>query len=529
MINGYFRLVNKSGFFGVAVYPPSGGGAKVQIGEIEDYLDGLGIPCDRRTLGAVIDGNKEEVVVLGNGQCPEIPETYQLSVNDDGMTANVRFIPASETGKRLTREGFLRDLSFRRIVYGVDEEMLNRHFSGNGIYCTDIVIARGENPVQGTDARIEYMFDTEIQMHPQTKEDGSVDYFNMTTISQCKKGEVLARIIPEDPGVDGSDIYGNTIKPRTVKKENLRYGRNIQLSEDRLSISAEVDGHVSLIDGKVFVSNVYEVKNVDVSTGNLEFEGSIEIGGDVKENFKVEAGGDVVINGTVEGATIIAGGNIIIAKGMNGMGKGVLRACGNVVVKFLENATVTAGGYIQTEAVLHSQIVAGTEVLVDGRRGMIVGGHVRARNKVDAKTIGALMGGNTILELGVDQRVRERCSEIQRTIAENGKTIQNGENVLKNFQIKLKQGVQLSPGQVNFAKTVAQMLKDKNEENQNLNQELEQLRQTMLPDGQTEVIVRGEVFPGTTIIMGEAVRTIQTEFRYCRFIRERGEISMSPI
>ena len=37
---------------------------------------------------------------------------------------------------------------------------------------------------------------------------------------------------------------------------------------------------MALVDDKVFVSDVYEVQNVDVSTGNLEFEGSIQVNGD---------------------------------------------------------------------------------------------------------------------------------------------------------------------------------------------------------------------------------------------------------
>ena len=52
-----------------------------------------------------------------------------------------------------------------------------------------------------------------------------------------------------------------------------------------------------------------------------------------------------------------AGGDIIIAKGMNGMGKGVLNAKGNVVAKFLENATVTALGYVSSESILHSTVM----------------------------------------------------------------------------------------------------------------------------------------------------------------------------
>ena len=200
-----------------------------------------------------------------------------------------------------------------------------------------------------------------------------------------------------------------------------------------------------------------------------------------------------------------------------------------MVVKFVENANIQAGGYVQTEAILHSKVSAGTEIVVEGRRGMIAGGYIQARTKVDAKTIGAAMGGNTVLEVGTDPGLKEKCSQIQKTIAENSKTIRNAENILLGYQTKIKRGIQVTPSQVKYMKTVAKMITDKNEENQGLNQEKEKLQQMMKPGSQAEIIIRDEIYPGTTIIIGEAVKTIQTGFHYCRFIREHGEIIMTSI
>ena len=529
MQNGYFRLVNRTESFGLAIFQPLNGGERVRQKEVEDYLGGLNIPYDKSVLERAINGKKDEVILLGKGLCPEIPETYQMHVSEDGMTAIARFLPASETGRRITKDEFIKDLRFRRISYGIDSDILEMHFVGNGVFCTDLIIAKGDNPVQGADAKIEYLFDTELKSRPKANEDGSVDFFHMMTINHCRKGEVLARIIPEDPGKDGYDIFGHAIKPRNVKKETLKFGNNIRLSDDKSFITSEVDGHVSLIDEKVFVSSVFEVKNVDVSTGNLDFDGSVEIGGNVMENFEVRAGGDVVVNGTVEGAKIIAGGDIIIAKGMNGMGKGLLQAGGNVIVRFVENSRIEAGGYVQTEAILHSRVTAGSEIVVEGRKGMIVGGHIQARDKVDAKVIGAVMGGNTFLEVGVDPGAKNKCNGLQKSITENSKTIRNAENVLLGFQTKVKRGEQVTQSQVKYMKTVAKLITDKNEENQKLNREMEKLKELMKPDSRAEIIVRGQVFPRTTIIIAAAVKTIQTSFHYCRFIREHGEVIMVSI
>lgn len=529
MKNGFFQLVSQNDKYGLAIYRAGEGGESVKLEEIKTYLSGFGLSYDVKKLEAIVLGDGDGFCALGIGKCPEIPETYNLSVSDDKMKVTVRFIAASETGKRMTFADFLKDLRFRNIIFGIREEELKKHFESEGVYCTEVVVAEGKDAVQGYDARIEYYFDTDMHKRPLMREDGSVDYFQMTTIHQCKKGELLARIIPEDPGETGYNVFGQPIVPRDVKRQTLKYGRNIELSEDRREIRSMVDGHVSLVEDKVFVSSIFQVKNVDVSTGNIDFEGSIEIEGYVAENFEVKAGGDVIVNGLVEGAKITAGGNIIIAKGMNGMGKGFLKAGRDVVVKFLENARVVAGGYVQTEAIMHSHISAGADVRVEGRRGVIVGGHVQAAQGVSARTIGANMGASTILEVGVNPLIKEQVVRLQKGIEENEKTIKDARVILENFTEKLKKGVKFTESQVKYMKTVAQMIEDKTAEAGRLNEKLDRFRSVMETQKSAEVVVMDIIYPGTTIIIGDAIKTIQTEYHYCKFVKEKGEVCMAAM
>ncbi len=529
MQNGYFRLVNKGDGYGVALYQPQGGGEQIQIDELATYLDGIKAVYDRRRLEMLLMGEEDEYYRLGAGQCPAVQEDYRLHVSEDGMLALARFIAPSETGNRISLDDFIKDLKFRNITFGVNSEVLEEHFKTETSYCTDIIVARGKTPIQGEDARIEYNFNTDPHRRPTQREDGSVDYFHLTTINQCRKGDELARIIPENPGESGSDVYGQEISPRMVKKAVLKFGRNIELSEDKMVIRSMVDGHVSLVDDKVFVADVYEVKNVGISTGNLEYEGSIQIDGDVAANYEVKAGGNVIVNGLVEGARIIAGGNIIIAKGMNGMGKGYLKAGGDVVVRFLENTRVVTGGYVQTEAILHSKVSAGNEVCVEGHKAIIVGGYVQAGTKISAKVIGASMGASTILEVGVNPLIKTQYTNMQKNITECAKTVKNAEVILANFKDKIKKGFQYNEGQIKYMKSVAKLVEDKSAELEQMNQRLEALRSMMEIQKQAEVVVNDEIFPGTTIIIGEASKTIQTSYHYCKFVKERGDVCMAAM
>lgn len=529
MQNGYFRVVSDPNGYGVALYWPKDGGEDIQLHELLEYLDSVGISYDRKSIEMCLMDEEDSVCHLGNGTCPSCPEAYNLVVDENNMAAYVRFFPPAGSGSRLTLNDFLKDMQSRNISFGIQTETLQRHFSGEGIYCTDILVAKGQPPVQGTDAKIEYYFNTDMQRRPTQREDGSVDYFHMTVINQCKKGDELARIIPEVPGQEGRDIYNQPIRPREVRKALLKFGRNIELSEDKMVITSMVDGHVSLVEDKVFVADVYTVKEVDFSTGNLEYEGSIQVDGNVAENFEVKAGGNVVVNGLVEGARIIAGGNIIIAKGMNGRQKGYLKAGGNVIVKFLENVRVVAGGYVETEAIMHSKVSAGTEIRVEGRKGVVVGGFVQGGVKVIAKTIGAGMGGATIVEVGVNPLVKTRYNSIQQSWEGLNKTVKNAEVILDNFKEKISNGVKFNEGQLKYIKSVAKLVEEKGAELQAMNDSMERFRAMLEVQKTAEVVVNNEIYPGTTIIIGDASRTIQSSFHYCKFVREKGEITMKPL
>lgn len=529
MRNGYFQLVNYENGYGLKLYPPEDMGEELRVGEIIDYLDGYGIAYERGRIEMMVMDDKEAVYYLGSEPCPAYPESYTLDIAEDGMFASVRFIPPTEVGTRLTFDDFLRDLRLRNIVYGISTADLQEHFQSAGIYCTDIVLARGKEPTPGVDASIEYFFNTENHRKPAVNADGSVDYFSMTTINQCKKGDALARIVPEVMGIDGSDIFGQRIKAKDPKRMTLKFGQNIILSEDKRTIYTAVDGHVTLLDDKVFVSDVYEVKDVDVSTGNLDYQGSILVDGNVTAGFEVKAGGNVIVAGLVEGAKIIAGGSITIAKGMNGSAGGMLKAGGDVMVKFLENARVVAGGFVHAGAILHSRVSAGTEVIVEGKKGLIVGGYVQAAKKIEAKSIGASMGATTILEVGVNPLIKTQYTRLQKAQADTTKTLQNAEVILANFKEKMGKGVQFNEGQLKYMKTVAALVDEKTKELKELENRLEKMRRMMETQKQAEILVNNEMYPGTTIIIGDATKTIHTSYHYCKFVREQGEVKMASM
>lgn len=528
--NGYFQIVTHENKTFVRLFPQSEGGEPILITELRDYLAFNKYQADIVALNNIIMSLTEPVEYpLMDSVSYAISEYFTLKVSEDRMKAVARFYPASTGGQALTKEELLNDLAHKGIKVGINESVIDAYIK-NKEYCTDIVVAEGVAPKRGRDASIEYFFNTDPDLRPTLNPDGTVDFFNLNTISKCTKGMILATLTPEVPGERGARVTGEPILPPDVRKMRLLYASNIELTEDGLSIRSKVDGHVSLVDDKVFVSDVYEVVDVDTSTGNIEYQGNILVKGNIKSGFCVEADGDIEVRGVVEGALVKAGGNIIVARGINGMNKGVVNAGGNVVARFIENAQVTAGGFVQTEAIMHSKVNATGDVAVNGKKGFIVGGSVRSLGNVEAKTIGSDMGGETEIEVGTDPKAKLKAQQLEKMVAESKEKIAKMEPILATFMKRIKEKAQLTPDQLRYFKQLSEQYKVEKENYQEYCEEFEKASEG-LNDSTKEsaIFVSQFVYPGTKFTISEVSQVISSTCQHSRFVREGADIRIKPL
>ena len=529
-VNGYFQILLGNDVSYVRLFPPEDGGQPINIDEIRDYLMTKGYNVDVVALKKIID-NIDKAVDYKIADKRGIPcgESFSVRISPDKMSAVCRFYPFSTAGSALTTEDIRNELIFRGVKEGIDDKAIS-DFLSNKKYCTDYVLARGLSPKRGVDASIEYFFNTNPNAKPKLNEDGSVNFFDLSTICKCDAGQELARLTREVPGEAGYNVVGDVLKPSEVKKLTLKYGNNIELSEDGCVIKSLVNGHVSLVEDKVFVSNVYEVVDVDTATGNIDYQGDVLVTGNVKAGFCIDAQGSVEIRGFVEGAMINAGGDIVIARGMNGMGKGMLKAGGNVVAKFFENTKVMAGGYVHAEAILHSEVSAKGDIEVTGKKGFITGGIIRSQGIVVAKTIGSEMGVDTEIEVGVDPTLKNKYNALEADIAADTKKVALIEPVIVTFTKKIKAGDKLTPDQIRYFKQLStdyQTLKAKiaNEQNELFAME------DLIEDTPVESVVKvsGFAYPGTKLTINDVSTTLSKPAQHSRFVKDGADIRIRAL
>lgn len=530
MKNQYFQMVFSEEKAYIHFYPAEDGGKNLNISEVEEYLrskqfDGY----DLKELHAAMNSGCEEQVYVGPWDGIKVRETMDIRVSLDKMRVVCQFYPPSEGGGYLDETEIINDLGFHKVRFGIKEDAVKNYIQ-NRKFCTDIVVAEGLQPVHGRDARIEYMFPTDRKIEPLHNEDGTVNYKELNTISHVQKGGLLARLIPADPGKTGRNVYGEEIKPRTVKSCRLEYGRNISINEDKTEIYSDVTGHAMYINGKVFVSDVYEVPaDVDNSIGNINYDGSVHVKGNIKSGFTVEAEGDVIVDGVIENASVYAGGQIIVKRGVQGMHKGVLKAGSNVISKYIENATVSAGGYIESEIILNSTVSSGGTIKVHGRKGLINGGVTRAANCIEANNFGTEMETPTILEVGVDPAKKERYTELKKQIAQADDKLTDQKVILDNYAGMINRGERLPADKLRYVQQLALAYKEEKARLEPLREEMNQIHVEMMMAAHSYVSVTGKAYPGVTISIADMEYHVKSPVFNSKFKKQDGNIKTVPL
>lgn len=529
--NSYFKLRIKGDGTYLVLYPPTGAGAALEFDELQGYLQRHGFFADKTAIAQAIQNSGGETceVKIDERVGREESESYSLTMSDDDMTCIARFYPPSEKGAPLEKDEILKDLRFKKVSFGIKNDVINSFFEDRH-YCTDYVVAQGKPVREGKDGFIEYLFNTDPSTRPTLNPDGTVDFFNLNIISPCKEGQAVARLTPADPGDDGVNIFGGYVSPKPVSEPKFSFGRNLKVSEDGLELISEVNGNVTLVDDKVFASNIYEVNDVDTSTGNIEYDGDLHVKGNVTAGFSVKVSGNVEVRGVVEGAYVEAGGDIIITRGMNGMGKGEIIAGRNIVAKFLENARAQANGYIHAEAIIHSKIISKSDVIVTGKKGFITGGSVQALGNVEAKIIGSEMGVDTDIQVGADPSIKLKAASMQQEIAEKNKKLNQVKPVLVTLTMRMKKGDKLTPDQLRNLKQLSEEFKTLNEDINRLMDEYDKYMESVdVKDTDSVVKVSDCAYPGTRITISEVYTQLKAPAVRSRFVKEGADIRIKAL
>ena len=325
----------------------------------------------------------------------------RVYVSKDKLIAWCFAFPPCEGGEELSSAMVGMALEKAGVKVGIDPQGMVAIFQ-EPRYLRLVPMAFGEPPVEGEDGQITENFPRELTREVVVDEHGIADYRAMNYVQIIKKGSVICDITPPVKGTPGTRLDGKPIPPRSVQMPKVPRGVNTTLSEDGCQLLATMDGHLEYSNGAFHVRPVLEIHgDVDYKTGNIDFIGDVQITGDVRENFSVRATGSITVDGIVEGATVNAGGDLTITRGVVGDGHALLKCRGVFRVKYVENSQVYAGGSVYADCIMTSHVFSDQAIEVTDGHGSVIGGTLTAGEAIRANTIGAQSGRRTELTLGV--------------------------------------------------------------------------------------------------------------------------------
>ncbi|OWY27343.1 DUF342 domain-containing protein [Herbaspirillum robiniae] len=444
---------------------------------------------------------------------------FTLEVADDLMTASLTLVPPF--GGRAKSVEVINAIRAAGVTYGILHEQLRGALSAG--QCNKLVVAQGLMPTPAEPARFESLLEEKEEELADIDEDAVVSYADMGHLLLVSAGDPLMRRIPPVPGKDGIDIRGGKVPARPIA--DVAFAKDSigaePSEEDPDLLVAIVPGQPTVIKNGVKVNPVIDVENVDLSTGNLTFEGTVRVSGDVMTGMKLHVGGDVVVSGTVEAAEIVAGGSVTVKGGVIGHSEGVSAGAGttaiasrisaqkSVQVMFAESAHIEAAESILVLGnARHCELLAGDEIVVgkgNPRTGHIIGGRVEATNSIRANVIGASTSTFTRVQVGLDPYLEEKIAikeqEYARKVAELDRTIKQ-QNYYKLNPEKATPEILFETS--DKRKALAYEVKV-------LLEEVGQMKEGIVAAEDARIIVAKAVYEGTELRIGHQAWPVQSD------------------
>lgn len=362
---------------------------------------------------------------------------------------------------------------------------------------------------------------------PIIDEAGRADYKDLNLFVLVKENQTLAIRIPQTKGTPGTNILGEVVPAQNGRPCPMPEGKNTKVVGEHRLI-ATVNGQIVDKGARISVDPRLELKGgVGVQTGDIDFDGTVSIKGDVEQGFSVKATGDIEIKGSVNGA-YVSGRNVYISGGITGADRAKIYAAESVRATFAENALIEAGTDVFiSDIALHSQIRAGKKLIMEDKHGQITGGHAVAGELVSVKVIGNGAFVVTKVSVGVDPTLQKEYVALKKTYKENKRRLTHITQTLNTLskidvnklpKTRLDSINQLTRSQFPLA---GQIKRDE--------KRLVEIEQQLSNMKQGKIKVSDTIYPGVRLSVNNILKSIQSEYKRCTIsLNDDGDVEVGP-
>ena len=346
-------------------------------------------------------------------------------ISDDAVQITGNMHHQDFKGKPITPARIDKELRDLGVTIDIDLDLLEaklKQAAALGITLLDQPLVKGIHPVPGRDGWLEYLVSTREDAGIEDAA-GRLDFRNRGTYPMAKPGQIIGRLHHPTAGEGGIDIYGKTIPAHAGNVLHVHAGENVTVQEDGVTFMSNAQGVVVMEKGTLSVTECLVIPgNVDLASGNVTVEhGSIKIRGSIQAGFSVSAPEHVIVEGSIESATVYAGGLLEVSGGILMPDGGMIVCDGQVVANFATNAKIKAGGDVHiANEIQNSSIQAEGRLFATSGKGIIQGGTICTRKGMEVNEIGSELGVNTTvcvhIESGEDEELRQERVKVSQAI-----------------------------------------------------------------------------------------------------------------
>lgn len=287
---------------------------------------------------------------------------------------------------------------------------------------TTAVVAKAINPVNGSDAIFKALVKSQTAKDHDLESLQAIDMHDLFEFTTVAIDQPLMQKKPPTKGEDGMDVCGKVLSAKPGKDAKFdRKHEGAKLSEDGLTLVAEIEGY-PIIGGKsVKVDPVLSVKAVDLNTGHIDFKGTLFVQREIASRYDIHVTGDVIVGGSVVKTNIHAGGSVRIKGGIHSEGDEscTIVAGGDLSARFLNQVHAECGGNLDVdEYILQSEVQAHGFVRAGSTRGKgaIIGGRIESHRGVNAVCLGSDAYIKTQIRLVNDENAVLAAHKLQSII-----------------------------------------------------------------------------------------------------------------
>ncbi|MFL0809728.1 MAG: FapA family protein [Agarilytica sp.] len=438
--------------------------------------------------------------------------------------------------------------------HDLNQQLLKKALDDAGVYssCCDqntldhilkskqaekLLFASGTEPKDGVDATFEPLVDEVVYSKPKETKTGKIDLREVLSFSQIESDIQLMKRIPAIPGENGRNVKGQVIPAReaidTPFDEEL-IGAKICATDPNILVST-TKGHPVILPHSIKVDKAIVVESVDMSTGNINFDGSVLVRGEVKAGMQIKVTGDIIVKGVVTKASLYAKNDITIECGVVGTDPkkdgdesppALLKAGGNVKAQYITLTEVHAGNDVDVkEYISHSQVEAKHKVLVGqgGGKGKVFGGNCYGRAGVEANSVGANGDIKTWVIAGIPKDQHKQFDQLLQ--AHKNREIQSEQlDLLHKKYSKLLQENPTDMDKINKINSIEKVRKQLAQEKEKMLHTINSVNQHLREAKHANVSVAKETFSNVSIAINGAEFPIRQEAKGGIFVKQGDEI-----